>query len=76
MQEGVPSGAGILQLVGALLQADEEDNVPITEHELLSAYLKGKTAFGEDGVTYSVPRLLQKVPDNALFQLYYICLHK
>jgi len=63
--------------MAALLQTDEEDNVPITENELRRALTKGTaSALGEDGITYSVLLLLQMVPGNPLLLLYNLCLQK
>ena len=79
IQDALSSQAALrsLRLVGALLQADEEDAVPITPHELQRALATGKdSAPGEDGVTYSVLRLLQKVPGNPLLQLFNLCFHR
>lgn len=63
-----------LRLVDALLIKDEEDDVPITPDELRRALAHGTaSAPGDDGITYSVLRLLQKVPGNPLLQLYNLC---
>ena len=79
VQDALSSKAHLrtLRLTGALLQTDEEDNVPITQDELRRALLKGKaTSPGEDDMTYNVLRLLQKVPGNPLLQLYNLCFRK
>lgn len=66
-----------LRLVGGLLQTDEEDDVPITEGELLRALIRGReSAPGENGITYSVLRILQKVPGNPLLKLFNQCFQK
>lgn len=63
-----------LRLMAALLRADEDDDVLITEDELRRALTRCKaTAPGDDGVTYQVLRLLLKVPGNPLLQLYNLC---
>ncbi len=60
----------------ALLQADEEDDVPIMPHELQRALATGTdSAPGEDGITYSVLRFLQ-IPGNPLLQLFNLCFHR
>ena len=64
-----------LHLVRVLLQEDDEDTVLITEDELHRALLKGKASSpGDDGITYSVLRLMHKVPGNPLLRLYNMCL--
>ena len=63
-----------LRLMSALLEEDDEDATPITVDELRRALARGKaTAPGEDGVTYSVLRLLHQVPGNPLLRLYNLC---
>ena len=63
-----------LRLMNALLDSDEEDDRPITASELSRALSTGKaTAPGDDGITYPVLRLLQKVSGNPLLQLYNDC---
>lgn len=55
------AGHRALRLMGALLEDADEDTTPIT---------RGKaTAPGDDGITYSVLRQLQKVPGNPLLHL-------
>ncbi|MPC58629.1 Retrovirus-related Pol polyprotein from type-1 retrotransposable element R2 [Portunus trituberculatus] len=57
--------------MAALLEDEEEDAIPITEEELRCPLARGKaTAPGDDGITYSVLRLLQRVPGNPLLCLY------
>ncbi|XP_076054497.1 uncharacterized protein LOC143033192 [Oratosquilla oratoria] len=64
-----------LRLMGALLQTDEDDDIPFTEDELHRALARVKnSAPGEDGLTYQVLRLLQNVPSNPLLQLFNLCL--
>ncbi|MPC48611.1 hypothetical protein E2C01_042390 [Portunus trituberculatus] len=59
------TGRRILRLMGVLLEQDNEDTTPFTEHELRRALACGKaTAPGDDGIPYSVLRLHQKVSDN------------
>ncbi|MPC33903.1 hypothetical protein E2C01_027271 [Portunus trituberculatus] len=59
----------------ALVQPDDDNGVPITKGELLRALSKGKASSpGDDGVTYAVLRLLQKVPGNPLLRLFDLCL--
>lgn len=68
------AGHRALRLVGALLEEDVEDATPITEGELRRALARGNsTAPGDDGITYSVLRLLQQVPGNPLLHLYNFC---
>ena len=77
VQDALSSGALLrrLHLVGALLQQDDEDSVPITEDELRRALFRGKaSAPGDDGITYSVLRLLHRVPGSPLLRLYNMCL--
>lgn len=63
-----------LRLMNALLKPDEEDDRPITESEIRRALTKGKaSAPGDDGITYSVLRLLQEVSGNPLLRLYNVC---
>lgn len=63
-----------LKLMGAILEEDDEDALPFTE-ELRRALARGKaTVPGDDGITYSVLRLLQKVPENPLLHFYNLCL--
>lgn len=63
--------------MGALLQADEEDNVPITEDELRCALITSKvSAPGEEGITYSILRPLQNISGNPILQLNTLCLQK
>ncbi|XP_076044779.1 uncharacterized protein LOC143027381 [Oratosquilla oratoria] len=79
VQEALSSQANLrtLRLVDALLQSDKEDDVPITPQELQRALTRGTaTAPGEDGITYSVLRLLHKVPDNPLLQLFNMCFQR
>lgn len=79
VQDALSSQADLrsLRLVDALLQVDEEDDEPITPHELLRALAKGKaSAPGEDGITYPVLRLLLKVPGNPLLQLFNMCFQR
>ncbi len=65
-----------LLLVDALLQADEEYDVPIMPYELQRALATGTdSAPGEDGITYSVLRFLQ-IPGNPLLQLFNLCFHR
>ena len=60
--------------MAALLRADEDDDMLITEDELRRALTRCKaTTPGDDGVTYQVLRLLLKVPGNPLLQLYNLC---
>ncbi|KAG0713426.1 Retrovirus-related Pol polyprotein from type-2 retrotransposable element R2DM [Chionoecetes opilio] len=60
--------------MAALLRTDEDDAVLITEDELRRALTRCKaSAPGDDGLTYPVLRLLLKVPDNPLLQLYNLC---
>ena len=57
-----------------LLQAEEEDDVPITSDELQRALARCMaSAPGDDGNIYSVLRLLQKVPGDPLLQLFNLC---
>ena len=64
-----------LRLSAALLETDEEDDVPITKAELSRALASSRsTAPGDDGITYSVLRLLLKVPGDPLLRLYNLCL--
>ena len=66
-----------LRMMAALLRADEEDDMLITEDELRRALIRCKTtAPGDDGITYQVLRLLLKVPGNPLLQLYNLCLSR
>lgn len=66
-----------LRLMSALLREDEEDDILITEEELRRALAKSKvTTPVDDGVTYQVLRLLQRVPGNPLPQLYNLCFSK
>ncbi|MPC87834.1 RNA-directed DNA polymerase from mobile element jockey [Portunus trituberculatus] len=77
IQEALSAQAGrrTLRLMAALLEVDNEDGVPITPEELRRALARGKaTSPGDDGITYSVLRLLLKVPGNPLLQLYNLCL--
>lgn len=54
---------------------DPSDFAEITEWELRNALVKGKaTAPGEDGITYSVLRLIAQVPGNPLLHLYRLSL--
>ena len=47
------------------------DRLPITSEELRIALVKGKaTSPGDDGITYSVLRLIAQVPGNPLLRLY------
>ena len=63
-----------LRLMGALLHADEEDDIPLTADELRRALARtNTTAPGDDGITYQVLRLLQKVPGNPLLKLFNLC---
>ena len=63
--------AHTLRLMTALLRADEDDNLFITEDELRRALARGKaTTHGNDGVTYQVLHLFFKVPGNLLLWLY------
>ena len=63
-----------LRLMAALLTPDEEDALPLTEEELRRALAQSKnTAPGDDGLTYQVLRLLQRVPGNPLLHLYNLC---
>ncbi|XP_064120218.1 uncharacterized protein LOC135224825 [Macrobrachium nipponense] len=63
-----------LRLMAALLESDKEDKELITEDELRRAVMgKKNSAPGDDGLTYQVLRLLQKVPGNPLLQLYNLC---
>ena len=58
-----------------MLQEDDEDSVPITEDELRRSLFRGKASSpGDDGITYAVLRLLQRVPGNPLLRLYNMCL--
>ncbi|MPC73445.1 hypothetical protein E2C01_067774 [Portunus trituberculatus] len=67
----VQTGRCTLRLMGVLLEQDGEDSTPFTEDELRRVFARGKlTAPGDDGITYSVLRLLQEVPGNPLLQLY------
>ncbi|XP_045123987.1 uncharacterized protein LOC123511944 [Portunus trituberculatus] len=60
-----------LRLMAALLTPDEEDEVEITTAELQRALARGKaTAPGDDGITYSVLRLLFKVPVQQLLVVF------
>ncbi len=60
--------------MAALLKPDEDDDVPLTEDELRRALAGTKTtAPGDDGLTYQVLRLLQKVPGNPLLHLFNLC---
>ena len=53
--------------MAALLKPEEDDDVPLTEDELRRALAGTKTtAPGDDGLTYQVLCLLQKVPGNSL----------
>jgi len=64
-----------LRLSAALLRKDEEDDIPITGDELRRALASGRTsAPGDDGITYSILRLLLKVTGDPLLQLYNLCL--
>ncbi|KAG7164024.1 putative RNA-directed DNA polymerase from mobile element jockey-like 53, partial [Homarus americanus] len=64
-----------LRLMAALLKVDGEDTVEITKEELQRALIQGRaTAPGDDGVTYLVLRLLQKVPGNPFLLLCNLCL--
>ena len=77
VQDALSSGALArqLRLVRALLQDDDEDSVMITEDELRRALLRGKASSpGDDGITYNILRLLQRVPGNPLLRLYNMCL--
>ena len=66
-----------LRLMAALLRADEDDDVLITEDELRHVLTRSKaTVPGDDGITYPVPRLLLKAPGNSLLQLYNLCFSK
>jgi len=66
-----------LRLMTALLKKDDQEDLPVTEDELRRALAGMKlTAPGDDGLTYQVLRLLQKVPGNPLLQLYNLCLHQ
>ncbi|XP_068210351.1 uncharacterized protein [Palaemon carinicauda] len=76
IQEALSSQSNLrnLRLVAALLESDEEDKELITEDELRHAVMGNKnSAPGDDGLTYQVLRLLQKVPGNPLLQLYNLC---
>jgi len=54
---------------------DPSDFAEITEWELNNALIKGKaSAPGEDGITYSVLRLIAQVPGNPLLHLYRLSL--
>ena len=71
LQDGLSSRAHVrqLRLMSAILEG--EDNAEITEDELHRAIAKGKaTSPGDDDITYSVLRLLEKVPGNPLLRLY------
>ena len=64
-----------LRLMAALLQSDDDDDVPLTDAELCRALSRGKASSpGDDGITYTVLRLLQQVPGNPLLRLYNLCL--
>ncbi|XP_042227380.1 uncharacterized protein LOC121869881 [Homarus americanus] len=77
IQEALSSQSNLraLRLMAALLKVDEEDTVVITEEELRRVLIRGRaTVPGDDDVTYSVLRLLLKVPGNPLLLLYNLCL--
>ncbi|XP_047502951.1 uncharacterized protein LOC125048330 [Penaeus chinensis] len=64
-----------LHLSAALLRKDEEEDIPITKDELRRALASSRaSAPGDDGITYSVLRLLLKVTDDPLLHLYNLCL--
>ena len=66
-----------LRLMAAILAPDEEDEVPLSEYELQRALTGSKnSAPGDDGLTYQVLRLLQKVPGSPLLQLFNLCLRR
>ncbi|XP_064106860.1 uncharacterized protein LOC135215837 [Macrobrachium nipponense] len=76
IQEALSSQSNLrnLCLMASLLESDKEDKELITEDELRRAVMgKKNSAPGEDGLTYQVLRLLQKVPGNPLLQLYNLC---
>jgi len=55
--------------------SDISDSAEISEWELNNALSKGKaSAPGEDGITYSVLRLIAQVPGNPLLHLYRLSL--
>ncbi|MPC19374.1 hypothetical protein E2C01_012287 [Portunus trituberculatus] len=59
-QEAFSAQAGrrTLRLMAALLEVDDEDGIPITPEELRRSLARGKVTSPDDGVTYSVLRLL------------------
>ncbi|XP_042891046.1 uncharacterized protein LOC122265711 [Penaeus japonicus] len=60
--------------MNALLKLDEQDDIPLTEDELRRALAGTKTtAPGDDGLTYQVLHLIQKVPGNLLLHLFNLC---
>ncbi|KAG0728250.1 hypothetical protein GWK47_032886 [Chionoecetes opilio] len=79
IQDALSSQSNVrtLRLMAALLNPDEDDDVPLTEDDLRRA-LAGSTttAHGYDGLTYQVLRLLQKIPSNPLLHLFNLCFRR